>query len=192
MNRVVFLLAAWVCFGLELGLKPFLQLGTSQMAPSFVITLLVFVAMQASATSSLGAGLLIGLLIDLTSARTAPVTGEAITIVGPYALGCLAASYLTLTARTMVVRHNPLTFAFLAFVASMLTHIVAAALLEFRSVYDPAVSFSAASELATRLGSSVYTAAIALPMGWVLRLFSPFFKFPQSGSSRGRRMSQRG
>lgn len=192
MRKAPFIIAAWVFFGLELGLKPLLELGTSQVAPSFVIALLVFVAMQASAVSSLGAGLMIGLLIDLTSARTAPATGEAITIVGPYALGCLAASYAVLTARTMVVRHNPITFAFLAFVASLLTHVVAAALLEFRSVYDPAVTFSAANELATRFGSSLYTAGVALPLGWLLRWFAPLFKFPQSGSSRGRRTSHRG
>lgn len=192
MNRVAFLIAAWVCFGMELGLKPLMELSTSQVAPSFAVCLLVFIAMHATASSAIGAGLVIGALLDLTSARTAPATGEAITVLGPYALGCAAAAYATLTARTMVVRHNPLTFAFLAFIASMLTHIVAAALLEFRSVYDPSISFAATSELTARFGSSVYTAAIGLPMGWALRWFTPLFGFPQTGAMRGRRMGQRG
>ncbi len=184
MNRVTFLIAVRVMFGAELGLKPAMQLGTSEVAPSFVLALLVFVAMHASMHSTLGAGL----LMYLTSARTAPITQEPITIIGPYALGGLAAAYATYTTRTMVVRQNPLTGAFLAFFASMLLHVVAVALLELRSVYDSHVAFAATSELATRFGSSVYTAALALPLGWLLRWFTPVFGFPQAGGARGRRM----
>lgn len=186
MNRLVFVIAVWVFFGLELGLKDAFRLGESSVAPSFVVCLLVFVAMHTSAVTAVGAGMVIGLLLDITSGRPAPETMELVTVLGPRALGCAAAAYAVHTSRTLVVQQNPLTFGFLAFLAVIVMEAVAAALLEIRSIYDPLVDFHAGAELGGKFGSAVYTAVIALAVGPALRRFTRAFGFPQTGMTRGR------
>jgi hypothetical protein len=51
LNWVVFAMLAWLALGLERGLKPMLMLqgGSLTLAPSFVMTLAVFVSMIAPA-----------------------------------------------------------------------------------------------------------------------------------------------
>lgn len=191
MNWAAFLVVAWVFFGAELGLKDALQLGQVGVAPSCVVALLVFVSMSATPLASLTSGLVIGLLLDLTHAAPVDGGGQAITMVGPYSLGAVAGAYAVLVTRGLVMRHNPLTFAFLVFVASLIMNVVAVSVFQVRSWYDP-VSVSAGRELLLRAGSAGYSAALALALGPALRLMSAVFGFPASQRARQRVTAVRG
>lgn len=181
----MFILLLWVLFGAELGLRDALQLGQMGPAPSFVAALVVFVAMSAPMGTAVGAGLVVGLLMDLTTVQVVTGGAGSIVVVGPYALGMSAAAYAVVVTRGLVMRHNPLTFAFLAFLACAILHVVAVAVFSLRSWFDP-VAFAAGRELLLRLASSGYTAALALVLGPALRLLTPVFGFPSSQRSRQR------
>lgn len=176
MNWYAFIFAAWVLFGLELGLKHALSLGDWGVAPSFVVPLAVFAAMAAPPSRAVWACLLIGLGLDLTWS-VAVSQGTSPTIVGPYALGLALGGQLVLALRSMMIRRNPLTMAFLAIVASIVMHIVVMALLAVRvGVGDPIV-FAAGPQVVSRLGSSLYTGVSAFVLALLLLPSSSFFGF---------------
>ena len=185
MNWAPFVVVTWLLFGAEMGLKDALQLGAVGVAPSFVVALLVFVAMSAPMGVALACGLIIGVLLDLTNAVPTTGGGGSLTVIGPYAVGATAAAYAVVVTRGLVMRHNPLTFAFLAFLASIILHVAAVTIFSMRSWFDP-VEFHAGRELLLRLGSSAYTGALALLLGPGLRLLTPVFGFPASQRARQR------
>lgn len=191
MNWVVFLLVAWVTMGLELGLRPSIQLGDSGMAPSFALILVAYLALAAPRQAALWAAMFIGVLLDLTSERLASSGLGTLTIVGPAALGCMLGASAVANVRAMVYRRNPLTMLVLAIMMSVIAQIVIVACLAARSWWDPAIAFHARPELAVRLGSAVYTGVAALVVGPVLNFLTPLFGFqgmhhPRSGSASRR------
>lgn len=176
MSWVAFVIAAWVLFGLELGMKDGLELGMTSVAPSFVVPLLVLVAMHAPKLTSLWAAFVIGLVLDLTHARLAGEVG--VTIVGPYTLGCLLGCSAVLNMRSMVMRKHIVTFAFLTLIVAGLMQIGATANFAVRSWYDRSVEMpEPMAELMPRLGSAVYTALLSLVLGPMLMYLAPFFGF---------------
>lgn len=186
MNWIAFAVAAWIALGAELGLKPALALGSSSIAPSFAFVLLAFVAMWAPPLAVYTAALIIGLILDLTHPPVTSGGVSAVVVIGPYALGCLAGAYAAVTARGVLIKQNPLAFAFVAFVLTLVAHAVVVTLLRIRATYDDfLVTFS--HEIGVRLFSTVYTAIVALLVGPVMRLFIPLFGFPTSIASRTRR-----
>lgn len=173
MNWVVFAVVAWVLFGCEIGLRDALQLGDSSIAPSFVMPLLVFVALWARPGASLVAALLIGVTLDLI--HTWPTErGQDIVIVGPWAFGCMLAAYTTLNLRTMMFRKSIVTIAILSVIGAAIAQIFGLALLTVRSSYDDILLPSAAAELWPRLASSVYTGVTALLVAPILQFISPW------------------
>jgi hypothetical protein len=173
VNWVVFAIASWVLFGCEVGLRDVLQLGDSSIAPSFVIPLLVFVALWARAGSALTVALLIGLTLDLI--HTWPTErGQDIVIVGPWSFGCMLAAYTTLNLRTMMFRKSIITVAILSVIGAAIAQIFGLALLTVRSTYDDILLPSAAAELWPRLASSIYTGATALLVAPVLQFIAPW------------------
>jgi len=186
MNWIAFAVAAWIALGAELGLKPALALGASSVAPSFALILLAFVAMWAPPVAVYTAALIVGAALDMTHPPVLAGGASSVVVIGPYALGCLAGAYAAVTSRGLLIKQNPLAFAFVAFVLALVTHAVAVTLLRIRASYDDVlVTFS--HEVGVRLLSSVYTAALALLAGPLLRLFIPVFGFPASLTARGRR-----
>jgi cell shape-determining protein MreD len=178
VNWLVFAITAWVGFGLETGLKDSLAIGSTGMAPSFVIPLAVYVAMNAPTRHALWAALVIGLVLDLTWAVGLRDQPRAVTIVGPYALGMLLAATLVLQVRGVVNRRNPLTLMILTVLASVACHVVVSAMLGVRAVYDP-IAWSPVSQLASRMGMSLYTGVGALAISFVLIPLTPAFAFSQ-------------
>ncbi|MFG0315366.1 MAG: hypothetical protein ACF8LL_14420, partial [Phycisphaerales bacterium] len=85
MNWIVFILIAWLCFGLELALLPVFDAGSGGVHPSMVVPLLVFIAMNAPRKPTLWCAILLGVVMDLLS-PIAAVDGGTITIIGPHAL----------------------------------------------------------------------------------------------------------
>ena len=191
MNWVVFLLVAWVTMGLELGLRPSIQLGDSGMAPSFALILVAYIALAAPRQTALWAAMFIGVLLDLTSERLASSNLGTLTIVGPAALGCMLGASAVANVRAMVYRRNPLTMLVLATMMSVIAQIVIVACLAARSWWDPALAFHARPELAARIGSAAYTGVAALVVGPVLNFLTPLFGFPGMHHPRGGSASRR-
>lgn len=173
MNWVVFAVVAWVLFGCHVGLRDALQLGESSIAPSFVIPLLVFVALWARPGTALVAALLLGVTLDLIHAWPTE-RGQEVAILGPWAFGCMIAAYTTLNLRTMMFRKSIVTLAILSIVSAAIAQIFGLALLTVRSTYDDLVLPSAAAELWPRLAGSLYTGVTALLIGPALQFIAPW------------------
>src|SRR5690606_12761983 len=63
VNVLLFAPLAWVALGLEIALPPVLDAGGGGVQPSFLIPLLVFVALHTEPRPALWAGLVLGLLV---------------------------------------------------------------------------------------------------------------------------------
>jgi hypothetical protein len=176
MNWVVFGLLAWLFLGLEAGFRQALQIGHLDIAPSFVMILLVFVSLWARPIHALWAGILLGAGLDLLNLVTT-TGGEDTAILGPWALAGLVAAYTVLNFRVMMFRRNPLTIAFLCAVAGGISGVVVMAILALRAFYDPIVIHSASRELGERLGSAVYTGVISIVVGPMLQFVGPWLGF---------------
>lgn len=181
MNWFVFAFIAWLTLGMEHGLRQALQIGHLNLAPSFVLVLVVFVSLWAKTLQALWASLLLGACLDMLN-LVPTSTGETIAILGPSALGCLVASFTVLNFRVMMFRRKTLTIAFLCAVAGAIAGVVVLAILTTRAFYDDIVLVSASSELWQRLGSALYTGVLALFMGPALQWVGPWmgFRKPQS------------
>ena len=184
MNWIAFAAAAWLCFGLELGLKSALSLGggatgAGQVAPSFVIPLAVFIALSAPALHTLWACLLLGLVMDLTWIREQMV-------VGPWALGFLLAGYLTLNVRGLMIGRNPVTMTVMSIAFAAVAALVVVAITMVRSwLYGAAAPAGPpGADLAVRLGSALYTGAAGLVMFFLLAAAAGMFRF-QPATHRG-------
>ncbi|MEM1329236.1 MAG: hypothetical protein AAGG07_01615 [Planctomycetota bacterium] len=173
MNRLLFALLAWIALGLEVGLRPALRLGTTGIAPSFVIPLAVFIAASAPPRTALWSCLALGIAVDLLG----PAAGSSQVVLGPNALGYLLAAQLVLALRGVMVRRNPLSLAFLSVMAAATTGVVVVACYAARGLLIDPIGFAPAPELGTRLLAALYTAATGLFMALVLLPLAPTIGF---------------
>lgn len=183
MNLFLLAILAWIALGLEMALSPVLDAGASGVRPSFLIPLVVFVALHAEERPTYWVALILGLLIDLIG-PAALVDGGAVTIPGPHALGFLLAAQMTLSLRGMVIRRNPLTLVVLSVIAAAACSLVAIALMTLRSLIDPSTAWRGSGELVPGLLSAVYTGVVALVLSFPLFALSPFFGFPNLHAAR--------
>lgn len=177
MNWLVFAFVTWIMLGLELGLKSSLQLGDSSIAPSFLAIYAVFVATAAPPRSSQWACLILGALIDLTGPVPRMDAASSFTVLGPNALGAFLMCQLVLSVRGLLFRRNPLTIAVLAAVGFAIWQVVVTAVFTIRSFTGDPTAWSPASELGARLGASLYTGLLALPLALILLMIAPLFAF---------------
>ncbi len=183
MNIFLFALLAWVAAGLEIALPPVLDAGGSGVQPSFLIPLVVFVALHADTRPALWSALILGLVVDLIQ-PVALVDGGATTIPGPHALGFLLAAQMTLSLRGMVIRRNPLTLVVLSILGAAVASLVVIAFTTVRGLFDPSLAWRGAAELAPGVLSALYTGLTALVMSFPLFALTPFFGFPSLQASR--------
>lgn len=183
MNIFLLALLAWVALGLEMALPPVLDAGGSGVQPSFLIPLLVFIALHADTRPTLWAAIVLGLLVDLLQ-PVALVDGGSVVIPGPHALGFFLAAYMTLSLRGMVVRRNPLTVLILSILGSVAVAMVVIAFMTLRSLFDPSLAWRGATELMPALLSALYTGLAALLMSVPLFALTPFFGFPNLHAPR--------
>ncbi len=176
MNWLAFALVAWVAFGLELGLQSTLQLETLRGAPSVVFIVCVYVALHAPTRLALWAALVLGLVLDLLT-ETPTRSGGTAVVAGPYALGYVLATQLVLSLRGLINKRNPLSYSLLALLGSLVVHAVYLALFQLRALYDPGVEWSAAAQVKSRAGASMYTALVALPLSVLLVRLDSFLGF---------------
>lgn len=180
MNRLVVVLVGWVVVGLEMGLKSSLsvRLGSYEAAPSFVIPLVIFIAICAPNAQALWAALGLGFVMDLVATRA--LGAGTVTIVGPYAIGFVLAAQLVLVIRGVVIRRNPLTLMVLSILGGLVCHIAACAMLALHRIFESTFAFSAKHELVERFLSSILTGASGLVMSLVLLPMSAWFGLANS------------
>lgn len=177
MNWLVYAIAAWVCLGLEIGLRDGLSVGYGRSAPSFMFAFATFIALFATPTTALWSSLMLGLLVDLSSEIVLADGRQAAVVIGPHALGFLLAGQLTLTLRGVMVRRNPLTLGFLALVSGIVAQVLVVAFYSVRAAYDP-VSVVPWQLLLSRLGTALFTAPLAMVLGLALVPMAPIFGLP--------------
>ncbi len=187
MSWGVFVIAAWIALGCEWGLRDALALGSTPIAPSFVLVLAVFVAMWAPSVSALTACLALGVAMDLLF--QIPADEGARTIVGPHALALLLTGYTIVTSRTLVFRRNLRTAIFLTLLGGLIAAIVVTVLLALRSAYGDIQPGRAGTRLLHGFGSAAASAALALVLIPVLSLAAGAFGFrkpraPEFGTRR--------
>jgi len=173
VNWLVFAILSWVALGLEQGFRPALQVGSVNIAPSFVLILLVFISLWVRASSVIPAALILGACLDMLN-KVPTETGESVVILGPWALGGALGAFLILNLRAMVFRRNPLTLAVLCFIAAFAAQVVVLAILMFRASYDSVSLQPAATELTQRLLTALYTGLVSILIGPLLQMAAPW------------------
>jgi len=185
----VFLAALWLAAGLDVGLREYLQIGPNaapNASPSLTLILVAFVAMWAPRLHAVYAAIFAGVALDLLSAKVAPGSTSAVTTLGPHAVGAAFGAFTVLTCRAMLERSNLLALPLMAATLAVLTHLVVVFCFAVKGLYDPAISFAAGPELASRGLSSLYTGVAALPVSLVLRPSARLFGFSTQQSRRAR------
>ena len=183
MSWLVFALTAYLLTAVQAGLEPLWSIphGASAAAPSLLLVLLCFIALLASGTTTGWAALLLGLVAD----ALAPTP-----MIGPHALGFMLGAYVVLQLRALVFRESVFTLAFMVLTAGIFAHLVAVAVIAVRATpLSPAGAmpgFVAADQLVDRFFDVLYSAAAAIPLGWVLFKTSGLWDFPSK--SRGERV----
>ncbi len=185
MSWILFTIAAWLILGLELAVRDLLQIGPSGIAPSFMLPLMVFVALWAPGRIAVGAAFCLGLMVDLTGPVMVEGTTQA--IAGPHALGYMLGASLVLNMRGSVMRRNPVTLIVMTILAGIASSVVVVFLHSLRDMYDP-FTWKPSSELMVGLASSLYSAATAALLSVVLFAMLPLFGFP-AGTAHGNRAS---
>jgi cell shape-determining protein MreD len=176
VNWITFLVISWVAFGLELGLRDALRLAPGDIAPSFIVPLIVYIALSAPARHVLWAALVLGVMIDLTWLIPRTDIGAA-SVLGPHALGAIVAAQLVLAIRGSVIRRHLLTLVILSIAAASVMAIVVVALMTVRDAFGDPIRFSPTSELGSRLLGACYTAGTAAAWALVMQLVDPAFQF---------------
>lgn len=184
MRWPVAVFAGWVALGLDVGMGRHLAPGQSHVAPSFVLPLVVFVALNAPAIPTMWTAFLLGLFLDLTSFR-----GESATItVGPHVFGMLAAAYLVQTLRGVMMRKSIVALVVLSIPAKLLAGVVTVFLLTLRSMYTgglgAGVEFGPMGELWRALLSALVTGFSAAAVGAVLIPLHGVFHFHDASGRR--------
>jgi len=180
------LVVTYVLFGLDLALRPFIAFGNPPIepwrAPYFVLPFVVFIALNAAPMTVLWASLSIGLLTDLISGTYTLDGGlQTVCIVGPNALGYLAAGWVVLTTRAIMMRRNPLTFIFLSMLAAAIASLVAVGILACRQMIglgEP-IRFVGTEQLSARLIASLLTGISATVLLFVFRPLTSVFGFDE-------------
>ena len=187
MSIGAFALALWIAIGLDQGLAPVFRVGQAGIEPSFVLPLIVFVGLFATARSASAAALVAGLCIDLLSPVTLP-NGTIGVLPGPHALGMLLAMQLVLGARGLVFLNSPVTLVVLTPLAGAVAQIVATSIFAVRELYDP-IGFAASSELGRRVLSALLSAGSAIIVWLMVMPTMRWFKFeaPHVGRWAARR-----
>ncbi len=177
MNWAAFLILLWLFAGMEWGLRDALQFGQMGVAPSFLMILMVFVSLWASASAAIGATLVIGIAMDLLHQYSMP--GGVVVVLGPHAIGALLGASLVLNLRALVFRRDIWTIAFLTVFATAVAMTVVSAMVALRAAYDPSLDYPGpAARLAEGALSAVYTGVLAIIVGPVLGLLRPLLGFP--------------
>ena len=191
MRWPVFLVSAYVVLALTRGLPDLLALPSlGGITPSFAAVLAVFIALFAGRSAALWGCFFLGLLIDL-AVHDYPrigVTAHGLCVPGPYALGYTAGALIVLQVRTIVFRRRIITLAFLSLVQVLVATLVTTIVFLLRDWIDEEILYptseSVIGTIMQGIGSAVYTALLAIPMGWLLLQTAVLWRFPAAAQTR--------
>jgi len=180
MNWLLFAIFSYLALMAEMGLRSVWMIPlpmAGDLTPSLLVIMLVFVGLFAPSWTVAWAGLVLGLLADL---QPGPMPDAV--LLGPTTLGFLVGAYAVLQMRTMVFRESLLAFVVLVLVTGLFIDLVTVALLTFREVPwplgEPIPGWSAPTQLVHRFLELLYTAALAIPLGFALFRTIRIWGFP--------------
>lgn len=182
MNPILLVVLGWLAVGFETSLKAMLavRVGNIVGAPSFIIPIVVIVALCAQPGPALWTALILGLLSDIT-AGVPTTTNETMYHIGPGAIGMVLGAQFVLLVRGMVIRRNPLTLVVMSISAGVIAAICTVAIITIRQfiLRDP-IEWSPTHELTQRLFSALITGGSALALSIVLLPLTPLLGLPHS------------
>lgn len=175
------LVISWLFFAFNHGLRDLFRMG--DVRPNFVFALVVAIGLAAPAHAAIWSALLLGLTVDLLD-QLPTKGGEPATVLGPHALGYLAAMQFILAMRPLMNKKNPLSFGFLALAGSIISGVIIVLVFTFRTIYNDPIAWHAKHELLVMLGSAVATGIAAMFLSLVLIPLSGFLGMAHGGQQR--------
>lgn len=165
MNWLTFSILAYAAYAIQLVLAPVWML--SNREPMLLLILLVFIGLQAPGMHVAWAAVVLGILADVLGNHH--VTG----LIGPWALGFLAAGYALSQIRNLLFKDSVFTMAIMTLIAGVFALLVATTLQALRDNIpilgnDPVEGFKAVDQLYYGFATLLYTAVIAIPVGFLL------------------------
>lgn len=177
MNWLTFAILAYLSFALQVILAPIWPIQGHE--PMVLLILLVFIGLQAPAMAVAWSAIVLGLLADILQQTE---TG----VVGPWALGFLAAGYAMVQLRNLLFRDSMFTIGIMTLIAGVFALLVATMLQALRGVpifgNEAVEGFKAANQLYQGFFTLLNTAIFAVPMGYVLLKIRAMWGFSGRGS----------
>lgn len=178
MRFALYLVILGLAVAADAALMPALELGGAR--PSAVAAVVVFSILLAAREPAWFAAVVGGLALDVTS--PIPFDGRTIVVIGPWALGFAFGATLILTVRGSLVRRNPLTIAVAVFIFLLAASLVWCGIWSMRAwlphSLPPWGDGSVMQEFAHRARWALWSAAVALPLGWLLLRTVRAWAFP--------------
>lgn len=165
MNWVLFAITTYLLLAIQGGFAEAWVLG--QATPNLLLVFAVFIGLSARPAVVAWSLLLLGVLLDL---QPGPLAGRAI-VLGPHALGFLVGAYAILQLRNLLFRESVFTMVLMTLAVGSFAALVEVLLYALRGMpmlgNDP-TGWRATEQLGYRLFEVLYSAAAAIPLGWLL------------------------
>lgn len=178
MNWLTFSILTYLGYALQLVLAPRWPMQGHE--PMVLMILLVFIGLQAPAMSVAWSAILLGILMDMLQQQHTPG------LVGPWAIGFLAAGYALVQLRNLLFKDSMFTIGIMTLIAGIFAMLVATTLHTLRGIpllgNDPVADFKAANQLYQGFFTLLNTAVFAVPMGYALLKSRELWGFTGRGS----------
>ena len=169
MNWLTFSILAYLAYALQLILAPLwsFELGEKGIEPMLLLVLLVYIGLQAPGIHVAWAAIVLGVLADVLQ------DDYQTALIGPWAIGMLAAGYALIQMRNLLFKDSMFTIGIMTLVAGIFALLVTTTLYTMRDNVPlfgntPVVGYSAFDELYYGFAKMLYTAAVAIPVGYLL------------------------
>ena len=178
MNWLTFAILAYLGYALQILLGPFWPMQGHE--PMVLLILLVFIGLQAPAMAVAWSAIILGVLTDIL------LQEHEVGLIGPWAIGFLAAGYAMVQLRNLLFRDSMFTIGIMTLIAGIFALLVATMLQAFRGVplfgNDPVEGFTAANQLYRGFFTLLNTAVVAIPLGYALLRMRSLWGFGGRGS----------
>ena len=178
MNWLIFSIMAYLGYALQILLGPRWPMQGHE--PAVLLILLVFIGLQAPAIAVAWSAIVLGLLTDMLLQQ------HEVGLVGPWAIGFLAAGYAMVQLRNLLFRDSMFTIGIMTLIAGVFALLVATTLQAFRGIpmlgNEPVTGFKAAEQLYKGFFTLLNTAVFAIPLGYALLRSRPLWGFSGRGS----------
>ena len=179
MNWLTFAILSYLGFALQVLLMPFCDM-IGFHEPIVLLVLLVFIGLQAPPIHVAWGAIVLGVLTDILMQQ------HEIGLIGPWAIGFLAAGYAMIQLRNLLFRDSMFTIGIMTLIAGIFALLVATMLQAFRGLpifgNDAVEGFKAADQLFRGFWMLLTTAIFAVPVGYVLLQARQIWSFSGRGS----------